>query len=355
MKHARTTVLAAIAVLVLLASTLGIRLAQAEKPRATEPAPAKLARFTEPPPPAHVPAPRAIVASELTVPCWGCPKGADGPVRFRTDLDLLAPLGDGRGNAALWLKDFAPQVGARAAEWEASEKRRVDAPEWLGGKILPADDPLLREAEPWADQATLRTYPDVFAVEGGDTRLSNLALALTLAKSWVARAEAHPESPAALEDCRRAIRWGRLLRSGDVVLIDDLVGLACIRFGAQGLFDLAQRRGDAPLALVASIVLGEHAPQRLKTAEMVTRLGFGKSAAISERQLADVLDLARSAPDRRFRGEAIVQLSVARVRGSRDQRAKAEAALDELQRSEDPVIRGNARWARTVRELPEGI
>ncbi len=69
-----------------------------------------------------------------------------------------------------------------------------------------------------------------------------------------------------LEDCRRAIRLGRLLRQDDVVIINDLVGLACIHIGTRGVYRIAQREGDTELALLASIILGEVAPQRMMTA-----------------------------------------------------------------------------------------
>jgi hypothetical protein len=62
------------------------------------------------------------------VPCWACPDSEKWPIRFQTDLDVLAPLGDGPANAALWLKDFARPQGARLAEAEAATKRRVEGP-----------------------------------------------------------------------------------------------------------------------------------------------------------------------------------------------------------------------------------
>ncbi len=352
MNRSRTIVLAAVALVVLLAGTLGVRLLGRETASASKPAPARLARFEGAPLPARVPDPKP--AASLSVPCWGCP-GSDGwPVRFRTDLDLLAPLGDGEGNAALWLKDFARQVGAREAEVDAAMKRRVDAPGGLG-KVLPADDPILLEAEPWADRATMRFYPDVFPIEGFETRIPNLLLSLTLAKSWVARAAAHPGSATAVEDCRRSIRWGRLLRQDDTTVIQDLVGLACIRIGAQGLYDLAARRGDQPLMLVSAIVLGEHAPQRLRTAQVMTKLdviGAAGSAEVTDRKVDDAVSTATGSPDRRFRGEAILQLAIVRSAGSSAQRSRAEKVLDELAASPDPVTSACARWAPAAKLGP---
>ena len=141
-------------------------------------------------------------------------------------------------------------------------ERRVQGPGELG-EVLPADDPLLLEAEPWCDQATMRYYPDIYPMKGWETQIPNLMFQLTFARSWVARGMAASDPSKAMEDFRRAIRLGRLLRQEDVTVIADLVGLACIRVGAQGIYDLAVKQGNAQLALVASIVLGEVAPQRL--------------------------------------------------------------------------------------------
>lgn len=349
MKHARTLVVAAAAVVVLLAVTLGFRLLhgrEVAQPKAKALTP--LPRWTETAPAARVPEPRP--ATELKVPCWACGNESDGwPIAFRTDLDLLAPLGDGPANAALWLKDFERARGSRFAEAEAAQKRRVDGPKEVG-KVLPPDDPLLAEAAPWADQATMRFYPDVFPLNGHATPIPNLLFPLTLAKSWVARALAAPDAPGALDDCRRAVRLGRLLRQDDVTVIQDLVGLACIRVGAHGLYELATRRGDAPLALASAIVLGEHGPQRLRTQQAISRTTLlgEEGARMSEKRVADIAGIARSAPDRRFRLEAILQLAVARSEGSRGVRRVAEEELGKLAATEDPIVAATVAWARTA-------
>ena len=46
-------------------------------------------------PPNTLPAtPRDVQTADLEVPCWSCPSAKTWPVRFQTDLDLIAPLGD---------------------------------------------------------------------------------------------------------------------------------------------------------------------------------------------------------------------------------------------------------------------
>ena len=346
MNRSRTQVLAALAVVVVLAAAFGIRWAGLGSP--APPARPPLARFDKPAPSARVPLPIRVDVPK--VPCWSCPESEKWPIRFRTDLDLLAPIGDGPTNAALWLKDFAKPQGVRRVEAEAAMSRRVEGPGDLG-LVLPPDDPLLKEAGPWADQAAMRFYPGVWAAEGASTPIPNLLVALSFARSWVARAASTPDAPAAIEDCRRAIRWGRLLRQDDATIIQDLVGLASIRIGAEQLYALAARRGDQPLMLAAAIVQGEAAPQRLRTAELLTRVAIQAAGndAVTDRKVDDQIGVAKTSPDRRFRNEAIVMLGYARFMSTAAQREKAEGALAELKASPDAFVAGNARWALELR------
>jgi hypothetical protein len=342
----RAPVLAALAVVVALGALLGFRLvAGGRTPSAGPDRPVA--------PAATVPAPNALSLATLAVPCWGCPGAASWPVAFQTDLDLLAPLGNGPANAGLFFKDFARPNGSRYAEAVAAMERRVDDPGELE-KVLPPDDPLLLEAEPWCDQATMRFHPDFFPLEGYGTALPNLLLTLTLAKSWVARGLAADDPARAMEDFRRAVRLGRLLRQEDATIITDLVGLACIRIGAQGVYDVARKSGEAPLALLASVVLGEHAPQRLLTSERVTKVSLAPFARRSpegapsldlpDTQLDAIVALALSDPDRRFRSEGILTLSMVRALGTKPQQEKALATLKELATPGD-ALSSLAAWS----------
>ncbi len=348
MNRPRSMVLAALALVVLLGATLGTRLVVFAQSPAARPAAPALPRYDRSAPAARVPLP--VRVDVPPVPCWSCPQSERWPVRFQTDLDVLAPLGDGTANAALWLKDFAKPRGARVSEAEAAMKRRIEGPGDFG-LVLPPGDPLLAEAEPWADQATMRFYPDVWSGQGATTPIPNLLVALSLAKSWAARAAANPDAPSAMEDCRRAIRWGRLLRQEDATLIQDLVGLASIRLGAEELYALAARRGDRTLMLAAAIVQGEAAPQRLRTAEITTRLhvSAGGKDGLADGKVDDLIAVAKISPDRRFRNEAIVMLGLARFKGTSAQREKVEKTLVELQASADAFVAGNARWALELR------
>jgi hypothetical protein len=332
----RSGLVAPLGVLVFLLAPIPLAAADVpEKPTARPTAPA-----------ATVPTPKTLAIAQLPVPCWGCPEGREWPIAFRTDLDLLAPLGNGPANAGLFWKDFAKPGGPRLAEATAALERRVAGPGDFG-RVLPPDDPLLLEAEPWCDQATMRFYPDFFPLRGYDTQLPNLLVPLNVAKSWVARGIGREDPARAMEDFRRAIRLGRLLRQKDTTIVTDLVGLACIRLGAEGVHELARKRGDAPLALLAATVLGEHAPQRLFTQERVAKVDVKPWAretagawalALPDERFGTLVEMAKGEPELRFRGEAILTLSVVRVLGTPEQRERALATLKELAASKDTRV-----------------
>lgn len=339
-------VLLAAVVVVVLAGTLGARLISHERAEPGLQAPA-----------ASVRAPAVLDVSHLEVPCWSCPYAKDWPLRFQTDLDLLAPLGDGPGNAAEWFALFTKDVGPRAQEAQRALDARAGTggPEWVG-KAFPPDDPLLLEAEPWADQATMKFYPDIYPLDGYDTRVTNLLFGLMLARSWIARGLETEDSAAAMADFRRAIRLGRLFRQEDIVVINDLVGLACIHLGTRGVYERALADGDLETALLASVVLGEVAAQRLGTRQRLTATDLTDSIVTDDHgelelvlrpgKLDALIETAENAPDRRFRAEAIIGLNTVRWLGSEEERARALEVLDALAGNPDPVIAAGAIWSR---------
>ncbi|MCC6129639.1 MAG: hypothetical protein IT186_06890 [Acidobacteria bacterium] len=348
----RWQVLGAAGVVAVLGGLLAVRLIAetgAERQAAARVAP-------QAPPAATVPAPRAAGLSSLSFPCWACQESADWPIQFRTDLDLLAPLGNGPANAGLYFKDFAKPNGSRFAEADAAMNRRVDGPSWLG-KVLPPGDPLLLEAEPWCDQATMRFYPEFFPLEGWETQLPNLMVPLTLARSWVARGLAAEDPGKAMADFRRAIRLGRLVRQEGTTLIADLVGLACIRAGADGIYRTAVRKGEASLALTASIVLSEYAPQKLLSSERVTKVDLSPylridasgdpSLSVPDAKVTTILDVIAKETEMRFRGEAILTLGLVRFMGTDAQKAMALAKLEELSVSTDQNVATLAKWSKS--------
>jgi len=352
-------VISAIVVVLLLAASLGVRLAA--KP---DRSPALSERETSG---TSVPAPRPFDMTDLEIPHWSHQNSREWSLQFRTDLDLLAPLGKGRRNAGEWYVDFRKPDGPRYEEARAMMDRKEDRGRNLAG-VLPADDPLLLEAELWSDQAQMHFYPELLEPTGWYTQLPNLLVPLTFARSWVARGLESTDPELGLEDCRRAIRLGRLLRQEDTVIIPDLVGLACIRMGAQGIFDIAVRQGDAELALLASIVIGEVAPQRLLTSERISR-AWDKSyiredesgkmvLEIPDAKLETILDTARNQPDRRFRMEAILHLNVVRFMGTESQQERVVSLLNDLSGSDDPVLSEFALYSlenRPTREQMEEL
>ena len=60
-------------------------------------------------------------------------------------------------------------------------------------KQLDEDDPLLLEAEPWFDQATMSFYPEYYQFAGPETQVPNLLFPMMLAKSWIARGDANED------------------------------------------------------------------------------------------------------------------------------------------------------------------
>jgi len=306
------------------------------------------------PPSSRVEAARETTVSDLEIPCWSCPSARTWPVRFRTDLDLIAPLGVGAANAAEFFALFEKDRGPRAREAEAMQSRRIEREDDIG-KVVAPDDELLLEAEPWVDQSVMRFYPDIFPLEGGGTRITNLLVMLTMARSWIARGVDSSDLAEGLEDCRRAIRLGRLLRQDDVVIINDLVGLACIHIGARGVYRIAQREGNHELALLASVVIGEVAPQRMMTAERITVFdlkpfirheeGGRITLDLPDSHLDTALEMADSFTERRFFGEVCMTGILILHRGTPAQRTRVREQLERLAADDDDMISAFARWA----------
>lgn len=346
---ARIGTTVALAVLAALAGLLVVRVSVGQPPRAFA---------TSQPPAAIVPAPGQFTLDKLDLPCWGCLWAQGWPLRYVTDLDLIAPLGTGTANAATWFAQFAKPNGPRFAEAEAALARRVQhgalpiAPKGLD--VLPPNDPLLAEAATWCDQSTMRFYPAVFPVQGGETQLPNNLLAVTFARSWMARGYDAADFDAAMPDFRRVIRLGRLLRQDDVVLINDLVGLTFIRWGVEAIYDRAHKEGRRDLALLTAVLAGEGPPQRYLSAARQTEADVTPYV----RRAADgstILDLpdarfdairttANASPDRRFRIEAMGSLRLVVRFAPATMRAQARAVLEQLARSDDPIVAASARW-----------
>jgi hypothetical protein len=346
------TIIAAAILTVVLAATLGTRLLALDG----HDGPVK-------PGAATVPEPLVVPVEQLQVPCWSCPEARTWPVDFKTNLDLLAPLGTGAENAAIWFDDFTKIMddggpGPRLEEAKAALQLRVAHPTLK--KVLPFDHPLLDEAEPWCDMASMRYYPELHALRGHLTVIPNLLFPLALAKTWVARGLAADDYEAAMEDFRRVIRLGRLLRQEDAIVITDLVGLACIRFATEAIYQRAIAVSDTELALLASIVIGEVAPQRLLTAERITKggdvaahlsIGPDDQARLDlpDSRADSIIEMALNDPSQRFRGEATVGLQMIHQLGTPQQQSRAADALNQLIAESTPIISEAARQALETR------
>jgi hypothetical protein len=211
----------------------------------------------------------------------------------------------------------------------------------------------------------MRFYPEIFRVRGYASRVPNLVLALTLARSWIARGHDAADDETAMADFRRVIRLGRLLRQEDVVLINDLAGLAAIRWGAEAIYDRARAAGNTDLALLAGVVAGEGAPQRHLTAARLTvieiaagaaRLGGVETAPCLRRdaagaprvevpaaRFAAIREMASSCPDRRFRIDAALSLRLVAELGSGRQQQEARETLQALAAGDDAIVAASTR------------
>jgi hypothetical protein len=289
--------------------------------------------------------------SVIPFPKWGKPQSRDWPIRFKSDLDIIAPLGKGAKNAAIWFKDFMKFKGPR---WSEFEKARRKGGEYGSIGRLDPGHPLLLEAEEWCNQARLRFYPEVIPLAAENTKVISLLVPLVLANSWIARGNKCKNPADALLDFQRVIRLGRLWRQDDTIVYSDLGGLECIRMGAQAIYDLAVRIKDFRLAANAAVILSEYIPQRVLTTRQLNSLYIypftkkGKDKAVihlPRSSFKDIRHMASSAPDRRFRLEAIFTLSYIIHYGTLKQIGESVKLLRTLSKSDDQIIAVSANFA----------
>jgi hypothetical protein len=337
----RFRVLAAAALLVVLAAFLGVRISARTIAAGVPVVGPATGVVTEPAP---------IVVSELATPfCWGCSWNREAPLDFQVDLDLLAPLGDGPDNMAVWLASFAHGGARQETDGRDVYDGRltevtIDGETW---RVLPGDDPLLLEAEAWVDQARCRFYPDVWEPAGVQTQVPDLMLTLHLSRSWVARGKQAADPDQARRDFRRAIRLGRLLRQDDVTVIQDLVAIADIRIGAEALYELSRNEGDAGTMVVAALTLADKDAMRQHTARWVTTFERAfRPGGPSDTEMESMVELLRAVPERRFRMEGLISMQAVKHVGTREQREEAVRLLEEFAAGDDELLAGMARHFR---------
>lgn len=304
-----------------------------------------------------IPALPEITVTELPDPFpWPTRIVADDPValEFSVNLDRLAPLGEGTSNGAVWFASFAKNVGERRDEVEAAQKTAVDW-QYHGKtrKVLPPDHPLVIEAQPWIDHATWSFYPEVWSWQGGSTPISNLLFALQLGRSWIARGEGAKEPAVAMSDYRRTIRLGRLLLQDDVIFIQNLIGVALVRNGAEAIFDHARARDDGANAALAALVLQDCTALRLELtrrfqrilvfSDFVARIGTSDGENMTELRLPDhrfetLVKTATEDPIRALRIEAVTPLWITSHLGTDTQRKIAGDTLAGLRSDPDKMV-----------------
>ena len=135
----------------------------------------------------------------------------------------------------------------------------------------------------------------------------------------------------------------------------DLVGLACIRIGTEGIYVIAVREGDMEQALLASVILSEVAPQRLLTSERINTLMINDfvtgvpsmevNVEVPDRMVDKLLNFSETGNQRRFLGEAMMSMNILKFKGTREQQERVSNALKQLMQHEDPMIAAMYRWA----------
>jgi hypothetical protein len=312
-------------------------------------------------PAATVPAPRALSSAELeTPPCWSCLPETEQVPRLRTDLDAIAPLGTGTGNAATWFASFSGTPAPRAADLSAARKRREEAPVRTQGSSawFLADDPVVQEGAGWADQATFHVELGDRPWPGPDDPLPvNVLLAIQLVKAWVQHGDLAQSPDVARDDYRRCIRLGRLLLQDDQLWTQSRIGRQCIRHGALALHRRALKDGTPADALVADRVLAEVdgallldrlMDEELDLREMIVRDEAGVRLAIPALRLKRLVATARTSGDRSWRTAAIGALRSVKNLAPAEEAKTAADALDALAADKDAVVAAAAKWAATT-------
>ena len=137
------------------------------------------------------------------------------------------------------------------------------------------------------------------------------------------------------------------------MVINDLVGLAAIRLGAEAIYDRARKDGRLDLALAAAVIAGEAPAQKLLSGVRMTgaevvpylRRGTGGSSiTLPGDRFEGLRKIALESPDRRFRVITCASLSLIASFGSGDQQQQAKRALEALASSSDTVVASNAHW-----------
>jgi hypothetical protein len=160
-----------------------------------------------------------------------------------------------------------------------------------------------------------------------------------------------------------------LLRQDDLTIIQDMVAIACIRIGAEAMYELAREQGDTATMLVTSMVLADKDAMRLQTAGRITTFerAFAMddpdvpepSLRLTDAELEAIVELTSGLADRRFRMEGLLALQFVKRLGSSTQQGIADAALERLTGDADELVAGLAQRFResplTQAELREAI
>jgi hypothetical protein len=123
------------------------------------------------------------------------------------------------------------------------------------------------------------------------------------------------------------------------------------------------KQGNTQLALVAAMVVGEVAPQKLVGTQRLTKTdllvdvkrssGGDVTLDLPDKKLDDIVGVATGGPDRRFRAEAILELGLVRSLGTPEQQEKALSVLKQLASSDDRIVADMATCSRDTKLTKE--
>ena len=264
-------------------------------------------------------------------------------LRFGSELDSLAPLGKTPGNVVDWFIEFSPK-GKRFSEWREAEQRLAGAPN--GIRVLPMDDPLLREAESSMDRTTCRFFPDADAVTHADDRKPNIEMIKVIGQSMVDRGSRRNN----VGELRVALRLARLLRQDDFSVEQDRVSLN-LAYAAASMIDATLQMNNMYgwdythdwQAHTMATALTEQARLMIRATEARLKELNSPADGMRDETFTYIINTALKSQDRRFRVAAVDAL--VRIRSSADAKRQplASVTLLRLRSDADPLLSAYAR------------
>jgi hypothetical protein len=175
-----------------------------------------------------------------------------------------------------------------------------------------------------------------------------------------------------MEDYRRTIRLGRLLRQEDVMLMNGWTGLRMIQDGLEAIHRRQREAGDAEGASRTALALCSLMAERLEMLKVFDVLLFGSDVRLNwwrlrlvvpEWRVETIRRYASSHPSRAVRIESLNSLAILVGLLDSDARRTVSETLSRLEADHDPIVakfaeqyvnRAGARATPTSHDLGSG-